>query len=564
MSEPIETTLTIDTRLYDLIRQVSITNIDEALVELVTNSVDAYNTRTDWTTKTIDIEVNEESRVLTIRDYSIGMSNAEICAKVLVVGSLTAVDTSRGFIGRGLKDVSSIGDITLVSIKNGLLTRVIIKENMSVLIYEQDVEASVDHQILYKLPSDGTSVSVNVNKTVIFQDSFKVYTNVCNNIFFRKIHEDGSFNITVNGTKTTYTYPAAKRILNYDFDINGYEGAKGNFKLYKTDTPIKSKYNSMFNSHGVLVTTSKSVYENGSCIASSDLYARDYTTNNNFRYIYGELKCDYIDKLVQDITTTGRTTDNPHLVFDPNRRGGLSKKHPFVIKLFEYPYKWIEMVVNKIGDDIDTGIDTNNEIKGLFNTISDYLSSTLKPEKLLYTYRTKRETENLASMIARVDLLDYDSDAIGVPKTLIDSIASNGELVPHAVSNDTSTRYEFMLVNNIESKNPYEIYFYPSKILTKINARYPSIEPFIDVDDIDNNGIIDIKTEGAYAALGSIMVNVIEDIKTRSIVMDSNIETTITTDGLNELNSIRSEVHDMLYIPTKSMFNTIKTTILNK
>ena len=103
--------INISERAYKYIRQFTIKNINDALVELITNATDAYN-KTQYIERVIKINIYNESRI-TVTDCAIGLTSDELSKAFLQVGNYTADDTSRGFFSRGAKDISALGNMTL-------------------------------------------------------------------------------------------------------------------------------------------------------------------------------------------------------------------------------------------------------------------------------------------------------------------------------------------------------------------------------------------------------------------------------------------------------------------
>ena len=125
--------LSISSRGYMYIRSMSIQNVADALVELITNSDDAFQnkfaamekagTRSSWVSRHAgDIEVEFWApNVIKVRDHATGMDGATMVTNLLNVGDYTAAgDLSRGHFSRGAKDISALGDVTFMMVKNNL------------------------------------------------------------------------------------------------------------------------------------------------------------------------------------------------------------------------------------------------------------------------------------------------------------------------------------------------------------------------------------------------------------------------------------------------------------
>ena len=106
----------IDQRMYEYVRATAITNITDALLELITNSIDAYkDIPTDNTQpQQVVVELYRKDNRLVVRDNASGLDGDRIKQCFLTVGSYTSGDSKRGHFSRGAKDISAIANNDLV------------------------------------------------------------------------------------------------------------------------------------------------------------------------------------------------------------------------------------------------------------------------------------------------------------------------------------------------------------------------------------------------------------------------------------------------------------------
>ena len=114
----------IDPRAYNFMKSTAITNITDALVELLTNSDDAYQKNKELFTAPylIDIEVNydgidsEHCGSIYVRDQATGLTADSMYKCFTIVGEYNSDKKARGFFSRGAKDISALGDVIFESI----------------------------------------------------------------------------------------------------------------------------------------------------------------------------------------------------------------------------------------------------------------------------------------------------------------------------------------------------------------------------------------------------------------------------------------------------------------
>lgn len=556
--------LLYDPRLYDLMRQNAINNIEEALIEIVTNSHDAYSSMErveggeNLKTSSIDITSDKETRKVVISDKAKGMTSDEMGKKLLTVGSLTADEFTRGLIGRGAKDVSNIGDLEFVGIKNNKISICKIYQNLTGEITVSDRDVTQDEREQYNILGNGMVVTITVSFITEFPEPNVLFSRMTNNYFLRKLYTDSSHPITLNGKRLVYTYPKGEEVIKINFEVPNYPEATAEFTVYKTSDIIPNPVTDLEMRYGIMVTSSQSVYECSGLYANDSLYKTDYRWNPNMKFLYGELKCDYIDKLAREISTVGKSVENPSLIFDSNRRNGLLKNHPFTISLYEIPYRWLDIVLNKIQDEKDDYLITSDSIGQMLSGIESMLSENLPIENTLYTWRSKTDQDNLNAMSKYINDIKINQDIINMDDVLLDQIKKDEEMVPIPRENENGrTAFDIKIVNNKEMKKAYEVYFYSDKVSIRINALDESVEPFVTFKENDSE--IDIDGEGALVSVNRILQDAVVYMLTRRTLMSSTTPTVSTTNNYNEILEIQNDSKAQLKSYSQSVFNSIYT-----
>ena len=130
--------LTVDFRAYQQIHNFSVTNMYDAIIELITNAIDAYrcgdminnnNINNIKKNKTIHVNIYLDEKTneqyLEIVDNAVGVAPDCMEKCFLTVGSLTKTHaTARGFFSTGAKNISALGVVHFTSIHKEKLSRV--------------------------------------------------------------------------------------------------------------------------------------------------------------------------------------------------------------------------------------------------------------------------------------------------------------------------------------------------------------------------------------------------------------------------------------------------------
>lgn len=261
------------------------------------------------------------------------------------------------------------------------------------------------------------------------------------------------------------------------------------------------------------------------------------------KHIYGFLECDKIDELARDISINGRTLKNPSLIFDPSRRGGLNKKHPFVVSLFRIPYTWLEIVLNRVNDQNFSNVKIEDHAKNIFDSFKNFMNEKLDVQNILYTWRSKKDQENL-NFIA-----DSNIESLKINKEFLDideEVIKNSSSESHNNTFNNEITYEIDFHYNNAEKTDYQVLFYKNRIDIKINLAYDTIEQFLLIEEIENEDgdkdyHYDINNELCLVAIMAVLKDAIIYINARNIIMSDSHQTISSIDNLNEIMNIFGE-----------------------
>lgn len=401
----------IDERAYKYIRQFTIKSTEDALVELITNSVDAYNKihESPKSQRLIEIEYHDTD-ILIVRDHAIGLSGQKMVNCFLQVGTYTNEEGSRGFFSRGAKDISAIGDITFEAIKDNLYSRCFLNSDAYGMIEVEDQAVTQEIRDRMKMPGNGLMVTIKILPNFINTDNngpSELAKNLSLVATLRDImndkYNDIYFSQYLNGEllfkrKLEFDYPEAETLLDVEYTVPNYSEATARFVVNKTVYPIAqpTKENQMV--FGFLIKDSTTVYE----VNTID---DRFRWNPYISYLYGYVKCDYINHLLLDYDKNGSSTTNPVPVIDPSRLTGVNKQHPFIISLLSIPSVRLDQILRELNTSISQQSISLNEVDQLFDELAKYGLNIVETEDITVKFVPNYDSE-LAKAIED-DRLNY-------------------------------------------------------------------------------------------------------------------------------------------------------------
>jgi len=366
--------ITIDERAYRYIRQFSIKNVTDALVELLTNADDAY-ARGGITNRTFIITYCGLTHTIYVVDNATGL-RADMMEKCFMqVGNYTSSDGSRGFFSRGAKDVSILGDVTFDSIKDGYYSQTFITANAyaGINITDQIVDDAIRTNL--NIPGNGLSVNIKLLPTFYITNIDQFIYDITNrasirhildnpNNIVRFLHIDNPEKIATE-YMIKYVYPVGKLLLDVEFEVPDYPGVNARFTVYKADVPIPQPQKENQLEFGFLIESENAIHE----VSTIDSRFRWHPYMN---YVYGSLKCDYINALLRMMDDVGVTNENPSSIIDPSRYAGLNRDHPFIEALMRIPKVRLDYVLRQLDNAASKRSVQMNEFNEIMDQLEQY------------------------------------------------------------------------------------------------------------------------------------------------------------------------------------------------
>lgn len=346
-------TVTIDPRAYNLVKAAAIGSVVDAVVELVTNCDDAYQVAPAGSVPTpfpIDIEVDyasadaDVSGTLTVRDAANGMTGTHLCKAMTVVGQHLATPDQRGFFSRGAKDVSVLGRVTFHTIANDRYSSLSLFPDSTYEVHALDVPATAAVRVDMGLTATGTTATgttvtiavlerFGLQSPAYFETDFQKVLPL-RNIFSSPHHavslalKNRTDGVPDSKTAVSYAFPEGDLLIDTVFEVPRYGDATVHFQLFRNMGLDKEVKDRKYMEHGFLVTSG---------IAIHDLLTFDseFKHDPNLQYLFGSIHSDAINRLLASYAADGNDKSNPFLILNPNRVGGVQRKHPFIARVFD-------------------------------------------------------------------------------------------------------------------------------------------------------------------------------------------------------------------------------------
>lgn len=391
MSEPNYQPLVLNSRMYQYIRASAITNLDDALVELITNSIDAYNNIDNQPNK-INVILSKLNNTVEVCDQAIGMSADLMKLCFLQVGTYVSNEVKRGHFSRGAKDITALGDCTFIAIKDNLCSSCkILYDGRGAMLFE-DVAVTQEHRDQTGIVNNGLYVKLDIKRENIISD-FNL-ENFPYHFALRDIFSNGKYEIKYTDKDNQssqvikYNFPDAELIIDGEYTVP-YNNVQARFTLYLSENKnMKYSNNFRYNENGFIVSSNNTIYENGM------LHNRLIQNNPHSQKIFGRVHCDYINTLLKDYEVNGPSSKNPFPIIDSSRLQGINYYHPFARHLFRLPIERINFILSeleyKAKKDLDkskiTELLNNNDLQkindDIFKKLGIMLVSEFKLEKI--------------------------------------------------------------------------------------------------------------------------------------------------------------------------------------
>lgn len=502
--------INISQRAYKFIRGYTINYVYEGLVELITNSDDAYN-KGKILDKKIDIICDYKNKITKVTDQAIGLDGEGMVKCFLQVGEYTSSSESRGFFSRGAKDISVLGNLTFESIKDNKYSKVTLDSFAKGKVCSKDEIVTSEIREKLKIKNNGLLVTIEHNSNIDI-DSPEFFINRFPRYYsLRKIFSDKntSINLEIKNHSDNfnkihnlkYLFPKGELILYLNYSLPSYPDANVNFILNKSQTDLhEDQYNNIkFCDYGILISNNSSIHENS-------ILDHQHSHFEEYKKYFGIINTTYLHKLMYDYDTIGPTKLNPSPIIDPSRMNGINTKHPFFDELIKIPKDRIRFLLEENEsnlvektfyiEDINSLIDELNLVGSQFVESNELTSITRSRESQLIRgiesdrgkfvnvennfshdlYKMKFEDSNINNSREYID-----------PMTAIFDIIGRGD--EGSIITDELAKEKLYKISNKENSIQKNIFVYDKVNIEKNNPKMESLNS----GNIKKNNVFQIK-----------------------------------------------------------------------
>lgn len=539
--------LTIDLRFWQLAKQMSIQRLEDAFVEVVTNSNDAYDRMDPQPPQRIFyVEVHGlDARRVVFIDHATGMSVTDIEDCLLRVGGYSseygAANEVRGYFCRGSKDITTVGKVIYDTIRDGVYNQCELTTNGMAGITVREAPVTQEMRDRFKIPKDGVRVTIEVNEAYLVTNPDALYQNVIRNVALRDIMSNPLNNITarlymdqeeqvvVREGRVGYLWPQAEeKVFDKEYEVPGFPGVMAQFVLYRVAERLPEPTFDTELQYGILIRSNKTIHE-------ATTLRPQWRYHIAMPYLYGSITCPHIMELMKDIEQNGPSKDNPFAVLDPARKGGINVDHPFIQKLYSIPSALLETYLPIVSDMIDDSLVVEGAVQSLIENLEVFGTELLESDDGFMKWQ-KDENGNLVRALHDIEknyvraendafpLQRIKTDAGDAPEAVGDEddddetemvmrtdnpdveyerldIIERGKLVnPNEPQPEENTRdlNEDDLIARVRDSRPrlkikfsqtehppyqYNVYRTRSEVILIIHARYPLMQKYFPVDD---------------------------------------------------------------------------------
>ena len=310
-------------------------DIVRALIELITNSDDAYAASADSGVGRIAISVDRgrgREWSAEVRDRAIGMTAEELVRKITRLGGRTSGFESgadrRGNLGRGAKDVAAFGEVSFEAIKSGRYACLLLRPDGTYVLEADERATKARRDSLGITRGAGTVVTIRVAAGVRCPRQQTLKTKLSGHYQLRDIlsdqHRKVELHVGSSRDLLIYEYPDLPVVAELALEIDGYPDATANLVIWRHPARYDEGHDDPTRPVGILIKGRRAIYDN-------TLFK--YEGNPHAGWFSGKLVCEYIDQLAQEHDNRraeGMEPDprNPIPIIS-RRREGLAPAHPF-------------------------------------------------------------------------------------------------------------------------------------------------------------------------------------------------------------------------------------------
>lgn len=350
--------LDVAARYLDQNARVAIQDVYDALIELITNSDDRYEFLGRDGEIHIDVERRRkgEASIICVRDFADGMTLETMRDKIRSLGNrVSGMEQGysvRGTNSRGAKDVAVLGGVVFESIAaDGKYHKCRISSLLEFTPFTPSIEVTPEIRKSLKIPQrTGTLVTLTIDASHRVPHHDQLTRHLPNLIALRDILGSRSRRVILRDLNQgreellkPFTAEGTER-LSIRFPIPNYPNAEAKLivKRAKKRFEIESP---KFRRGGILIKARHALHE-------ATYFAPELEHDPCALWFFGKLTCEYIDNVWNEYDDRrerglSASPENPYPIFDPLRKAGMRRDHPFTKALFSEALKRFRPLVEE-------------------------------------------------------------------------------------------------------------------------------------------------------------------------------------------------------------------------
>jgi len=349
------------------------------LVELITNSDDAYRGKSGPITIAIKPGPEDFKAILSVSDKAGGLDGELMKKSFVKLGAVNQAAPdgegfgARGLFGRGAKDVAALGGARFVSIKDGKFTdlKIDLKTAKYAMNRVNDDATIADYQAcLLNEGESGLTAEIFVSSANQMPTINSLIEKLQSNVQLRDLINRNTVKLVDPSGKETVLHgmePVGEKLVDVAVDTGTQYSGIAHLVVYRMDSKVMSAL-SEYSQHGLVVAGRGAVYENSFLTLSGKAEAG---------WFCGRLDAPEIYDLSRSFDTEGASELNPFRVIS-RRRDGLERSHPYYRALASAIEKHLRPVFEEAAKSEGAAKREGETLKKKIESISQVLGSTLQ------------------------------------------------------------------------------------------------------------------------------------------------------------------------------------------
>jgi len=352
-------------------------DIIRALIELITNSDDAYAGAPGQIVVRVSKSMDTEFPVMIqVQDQAVGLDAEGLIRNFSILGgqkiSEERHEHARGLLGRGAKDVASLGLIRFEAIKNGNYSRMTLTSTGQWKLDAENVPATEGNRIVLglDLEQNGLMATVYVQRHIRVMSKAQLQEKLSHHAQLRDLiarrqvrlqdERDGMFTAILESREAR-----GEVVIDKDLSLNGYDKPV-HIVIRRFPSKVPGSLNE-YSEHGLLVRSGPTVFEN-------TWFNLDGRPEVNF--FAGEITAPEVGEIIRAFDEGDREYGGATRLLARDR-DGLVATHPYRKELARAVTAEVKPLLDSLATQMDAGRKQGEELSRAFKVAGAALREQL-------------------------------------------------------------------------------------------------------------------------------------------------------------------------------------------